>query len=298
MVIDRTLLVGSPRARLLTRMKREARAAGFGDVRRVHLIVSIDRLLVRLSRTATSGSWVVKGGFANQLRRPTEARFTEDIDLRIDSAIDTAPELLAQAFADPVEDLFSFEAASAPVAIQGPPGGGLRFVVVARVAGAELVRFKVDVSALDVVVGDFEEHLSDPIMERLGYERSRFPVYPIAQHVAEKLQALTLPRGSQQNTRSRDLVDLVWFAERFGASSSALIDAATATFARRAVHAWPPTIEPAPGAWSTPYTRYVKEMGLRATNTSAGIETVRKWLRPVLVEERDLAWDPDLASWS
>ena len=278
-------------------MKREAQAAGFGDVRRIHLIVAIDRLLVRLSHTAPHGSWVVKGGFANQLRRPTEARFTEDIDLRIDSAIDTAPELLAQAFADPVEDLFAFEAASAPASLQGPPGGGLRFVVVARVVGAELVRFKVDVSAFDVVVGDLEEHLSDPIMERLGYERSRFPVYPVAQHVAEKLHALTLPRD-QENTRSRDLVDLVWFAERFGASSSALTDAATATFAHRADHAWPPSIESAPAAWNAPYARYAKELGLHAANTSAGIETVRRWLGPVLAEERDLTWDPASATWS
>ncbi len=297
MVIDPTLLDGSPRPRLLARMKREATAAGFGDVRRVHLIVAIDRLLVRLSHTAPPGSWVVKGGFANQLRRPTEARFTEDIDLRFAAAIDTAPDLLAQAFADPINDLFSFEIAGETRALEGSPGGGLRFVVVTRLVGTELVRFKVDASAFDVIVGDLEEHMSDPIMERVGYERSRFPVYPVAQHVAEKLHALTLPRD-RENTRTRDLVDLVWFAERFGASSSSLIDAATATFDRRAVHDWPPTVEPAPAAWNAPYARYVKELGLRATTAAAGIETVRKWLRPVLAGERGLTWDPATETWS
>ena len=69
--------------------------------------------------------------------------------------------------------------------MEGPPGGGRRFVVVARLAGTELVRFKVDVSAADIVVGDFESYFSDPVLERLGFRRSRFPVYPVNQHVAE-----------------------------------------------------------------------------------------------------------------
>lgn len=296
-MIDQSLLEGDSRARLLTRMKREARAAGFGDVRRIHLIVAIDRLLARLSHSALPGSWVVKGGFANQLRRPTEARFTEDVDLRIDSAIETAPELLAEAFADRVEDLFSFEAASAPTSLQGPPGGGLRFVVVARAGGTELVRFKVDVSAFDVVVGDLEQHLSDPVLERLGYERSCFPVYPVAQHIAEKIHALTLPRD-QENSRSRDLVDLVWFAERFTSTSDAIIDAATATFARRADHPWPPVIEAAPEAWDRTYDRYSKELRLRATNTALAVDAVRRWLHPVFAAEHGLTWDPATSTWS
>lgn len=107
-----------------------------------------------------------------------------------------------------------YEVAAAPAPLEGPPGGGLRFVVVTRLAGTELVRFKVDVSAADVVVGELESHLSDPILERLGFRRSRFPVYPIEQHVAKKLRALKLPRDAE-NTRVRDLVDLAWFIRHF-----------------------------------------------------------------------------------
>jgi hypothetical protein len=119
---------------------------------------------------------VVKGGYANQLRRPEDARFTEDLDLRIDAAIETAPELLASGFAVDLGDDFRYEVATSPAPLEGPPGGGLRFVVIARLAGTEIVRFKVDVSAADVVVGDFESYFSDPVLERLGFRRSRFPV--------------------------------------------------------------------------------------------------------------------------
>ena len=151
-------------------------------------MVAIDRLLARLL-AAAPGRWVVKGGYANQLRRPNDARFTEDLDLKIDAAIETAPELLASGFATDLADDFSYEVALSPAPLEGPRGGGLRFVVIARLAGTELVRFKVDVSAADVVVGEFESYYSDPVLERLGFRRSRFPVNPINQHVAEKLHA-------------------------------------------------------------------------------------------------------------
>lgn len=105
--------------------------------RRIQLVVAIDRLLVRLLEAAP-GRWAVKGGYTNQLRRPDDARFTEDLDLRIDAAIETAPELLASGFAVDLADDFSYEVAASPATLDGPPGGSLRFVVVARLGGTEL----------------------------------------------------------------------------------------------------------------------------------------------------------------
>lgn len=214
-------------------MGNAARDAGV-VARRMHLVVAIDRLLVRLL-AAAPGRWVVKGGYANQLRRPDDARFTEDLDLKIDAAMEKAPELLASGFAVDLADDFSYEVAAPPASLEGPPGGGLRFVVVARLGGTEFVRFKVDVTAADVVVAELDSYLSDPVLERLGFRRSRFPVYPINQHVAEKLHALTLPRDVE-NTRARDLVDLAWFIRHFTFRSDALAEACVATFERRATH--------------------------------------------------------------
>lgn len=166
-------------------------------------------------------------------RRPV----TEDLDLRIEAAIETAHELLASGFAVDLGDDFSDEVATSPAPLDGPPGGGLRFVVIARVAGTEFVRFKVDVSAADVVVGDFESYFSDPVIERLGFRRSWLPVHPVNQHFAEKLHALTLPRDVE-NTRARYLVDLVWFVRHHTFRSEALAIACIATFERRATHPW------------------------------------------------------------
>lgn len=264
--------------------------------RRIHLVVAIDRLLVRL-RVAAQGRWVVKGGYANQLRRPDDARFTEDLDLKIDAAIDTAPELLAAGFAVDVGDDFSYEVAASPSPLEGPPGGGLRFVVVTRLAGTELVRFKVDVSAADVVVGEFESYFSDPVLERLGFRRSRFPVYPINQHVAEKLHALTLPRDVE-NTRARDLVDLAWFMRHFTFRSEGLAIACIATFERRATHSWPPVIAVPPESWARPYAAWKAELDLADPTPAAAAASIRRLLEPVYFGVAGMQWDPAHQAWT
>jgi predicted nucleotidyltransferase component of viral defense system len=275
-------------------MTNAARDAGF-VARRIHLVVAIDRLLARLLEAAPE-QWVVKGGYANQLRRPDEARFTEDLDLKIDAAIEMAPELLASGFAVDLSDDFSYEVASSPTSLEGPPGGGLRFVVVARLAGTELVRFKVDVSAADVVVGDFESCFSDPIVERLGFPRSRFPVYPVNQHFAEKLHALTLPRDVE-NTRARDLVDLAWFVRHYSFRSEALAVACIATFERRATHQWPPVIDVPPDSWTRAYGVWRAELDLAEPTPAAAASALRSFLEPVYFGVAGLSWDPAAQEW-
>jgi hypothetical protein len=282
------------RASLIVRMSNAAREAGVVP-RRIHLVVAIDRLLVRLLQAAP-GQWVVKGGYANQLRRPDDARFTEDLDLRIGAAIETAPELLASGFAVDLGDDFSYDVASSPAPLAGPPGGGLRFVAIARLAGTEIVRFKVDVSAADVVVGDIESYLSDPVLEQLGFRRSRFPIYPINQHVAEKLHALTLPRDVE-NTRARDLVDLIWFTRHFTFRSETLAIACIATFERRATHLWPPVIDIPPESWARPYGVWRAELDLDEPTAAAAAAALRSFLVPVYLGEAGRAWDPTAQEW-
>lgn len=270
-------------------MSNVAREAGVVP-RRIHLVVALDRLLIRLLQAAP-GRWVVKGGYANHLRRPDDARFTEDLDLKIGAAIETAPEFLASGFAVDLGDDFSYEVAMSPAPLESPPGGGLRFVVVARLAGIELVRFKVDVSSADVVVGELESYLSAPVVERLGFRRSRFPVYPVNQHFAEKLHALTLPRDVE-NTRARDLVDLVWFVRHFTFRSEALAIACSATFERRATHAWPPVIDVPPDSWTRPYGVWRAELDLAEPTPAAAASALRSFLVPVCLDIAGRSWDP------
>ena len=277
-------------------MGNEARMAGVPP-RRVHLVVSIDRLLARLLDATPAGSWVVKGGYANQLRRPAQARFTEDLDLVIGAEVDRAPTLLAAAFACDLGDGFAFESTAVGRPLGGPPGGGLRFAVLARLGGSSLDQFKVDVSGADVPVAEVEECVSDPVVDRLGFPRSRIPVLPVSFQVAEKIHALTLPRG-KENSRARDLVDLVWFVERFAFRSDTLIESGRATFERRATHSWPPAIPLMPASWTRPYDRWRGELTLGPVTPRAARELLIEFFRPVFEDRARLAWDPGTQKWS
>ncbi len=87
MTDDRTSLLGQ-RASLRARMRNVAASVpGTNPARRVQLTRAIDRYLARLLATTQWGWWVLKGGHANQLRAPSEARFTQDVDLKLDAPL-------------------------------------------------------------------------------------------------------------------------------------------------------------------------------------------------------------------
>ena len=286
MTHDMAALLGQ-RASLLARMRNVAKTTpGSDPARRVQLTMAMDRFLARMLATTEWGSWVLRGGYANQLRAPAEARFTQDIDLRIDAPLDQAQTILATAASTDLSDLFSYEL-GAPKPLIGPPGGGLRFPVQTLIAGSAFVNFGADVNSKDAVVGNLERHPSDPIVVKLGSPQSHFPVYPIAQQFAEKLHAFTRPRD-QENTRVRDLADMIWFMERYTFASDALIAAGEATFERRAEHPWPAPIPTVPDSWARPYAVLRKEMGVVPGTPGAARDALAGFLEPVLAGRRGL----------
>jgi hypothetical protein len=138
------------RQQLLERLKNEARRQGV-DPRRLQQRVAFERLLARL---AASGDWLLKGGFALELRYGWRNRPTKDIDLRTAWEPEEALARLREAVAGPPpdNDRFRFELRETTVDLQGAPGGGLRVRVVARVAGVAFATFAVDLASGDAVV--------------------------------------------------------------------------------------------------------------------------------------------------
>lgn len=134
------------------------------------------------------------------------------------------------------------------------------------------------------------------VLERLGFRRSRFPVYPINQHAAEKLHALTLPRDAE-NTRARDLVDLAWFIRHFTFRSEALAIACIATFERRATHSWPPVIDAPPESWTRPYGVWRAELDLAQPTAAVAVSALRAFFEPVYFGIVGMSWDPIAQRW-
>lgn len=129
--------------RLLDRARREGR-----DVQRLRTQVAFERFLTRLF--LAEPEWVLKGGYALEVRLQDRARSTLDLDLNAlgsQSLLDT----LQAAVRTPVPDHFEYTVRAQQAGLQGPPEGGQRFHVEARLAGRPFSRFHVDVGLGDVL---------------------------------------------------------------------------------------------------------------------------------------------------
>lgn len=121
-------------------------AAGDGArVARDRKRIAFDRLLARLDATAPD-QWLLKGGFALELRLRDRARATKDVDLEWRTDEDELLDALIDAVEHDPGDYFAFE-----VARTGPPperlGGTHRFHVSVSLAGRPFEqRFALDVA--------------------------------------------------------------------------------------------------------------------------------------------------------
>src|SRR5579864_4514680 len=96
------------RAQLLARLRNQAQAANVA-AQRLQQRVAFERFLARLG---PSGEWVLKGGFALELRYGWGSRPTRDIDLRVGADLDASLVHLRTAIAESAgADHFRFDLA-------------------------------------------------------------------------------------------------------------------------------------------------------------------------------------------
>jgi hypothetical protein len=93
---------------------------------------------------------------------------------------------------------------------------------------------------------------------------------------AEKLHAYTLPRVGRENTRVKDLVDMVLLIERTTLDVARLPTAIQETFQRRKTHGVPPSLAVPPASWSKPFSEMATECGF-ASNIDGQFEVVAKF---------------------
>ncbi|HET6949432.1 MAG TPA: nucleotidyl transferase AbiEii/AbiGii toxin family protein [Acidimicrobiales bacterium] len=166
-----------------------------------------DRLLERLY-TIDDG-WIVKGAAA-LLARDLGMRATVDVDVYRAHAREVAEAELREAAGSDIGDWFRFEiGAGRPV---GDGDAGVRLPTTAYVGPTEWAKFHIDLVGSDLrMTGEPEPtppltRVAMPDVEQHGYR-----VYPLVDHIADKVVATFLLYGEQQrpSTRYKDLVDLV-----------------------------------------------------------------------------------------
>lgn len=217
----------SVRARLLN----VAKATGT-DFNLVLVRFALERLLFRLSTSAHSDSFVLKGALLFTLWYDLPHRATRDADLLGFGPSDTGS--MASVFRDiasvAADDGIVFDPASVRVGVirKDAGYGGVRVTLNGKLANARCVA-QVDVGFGDAVTPGPTDAVYPVLLDDLPAPRLRtYPVYTV---VAEKLHAIVVL--GMVNSRLKDYLDLVVIMERVALDEPTLALAIAATFQRR-----------------------------------------------------------------
>jgi hypothetical protein len=232
----------------------------------------IERLLARLFRDPDP-PWLLKGGFAMDLRFRPQARTTKDVDLAVSLGTTEADTELAALLRDRLQDAvdhdfkdyLTFRIGEPKQELTNAPKGGARYPCEAVLVGKVYARFHIDVGCGDARVGEPDCLVGDDLLSFAGIGPVAVLAIPRPQQFAEKIHAYTFPWVGRRNTRTKDLVDLVLLIERGPPPPDDIQQALEATFTTRGTHPLPTDLPPPPKEWATEFVGMAREAGLSTT---------------------------------
>jgi predicted nucleotidyltransferase component of viral defense system len=240
--------------------------------------VVFERIVVRLE-TAEPGCWVVKGGMALEVRLRDEARLTKDLDLGLRGSETDAEDLrerLMDALAtDPDEDRFVMTVGSAKRCTEDGAGHATwRIPVSADLAGRQFGRIKIDVSPRERELYATDVVVLPTALGFAGIDAREIEIIDVHRHAAEKLHAMQKDFGDRENTRLRDLVDVVLLSEHRLLDSDKLESAVRQVWTERE-NSDPPDRPPEfPASWPGRYEEEAANLGLETLSFRDAVSVI------------------------
>ena len=258
--------------------------------------VAFDRLLARLLAVA-SRQWLLKGGFALDLRLTKRARSTKDIDIEWRAGEEALLDALLDAASHDADDFFAFAIERAGVP-EDRLGGSHRFRVSASLAGRPFEAFLLDVGFRADNAPATETLRTENLLSFAGIDSVEVEVVSLELQVAEKLHAYTRTyEGKRTSTRAKDLVDLALISELSPLDAAALHREIDTIFALRGTHPTPKALPSPPTEWATPFRRLAKEVGV-PEELAAGHRDAAALIDPILNGEVNAGqWDIAQRCW-
>ena len=278
----------SLRMALEQRLLNQSRESGV-SLDRLRRRVVFERVVARL-QAAEPGRWVLKGGMALEVRLRDDARLTKDVDLGLRGEVSERSELherLVEALAaDPFVDRFVLTAG--PVTRLMEDGGGhvtWRSKVAAHLAGKLFGGVQLDVSPRN---HELEETDTVPLPNSLafaGIEAPMIEIIDVNRHAAEKCHAMLKDFGDRENTRVRDLVDLVILCQHELLDTAALSIAVRQVWLERDRVAPPTALPHFPASWPERYEQLAADHDLVVATFPAGLAVVAALWADLFTEE-------------
>lgn len=259
---------------------------------RLRKMVAFERLLARLI-SGKEQVWILKGGFALELRLGVKARTTNDLDLL--AAIPLTPERMHQAITEAalteLGDAFQFEVRQATTV------NPARFTVLALLDGRNFETFHLDVGTGDPIIGALEYLTTPNLLAFADIPPVRVPCYPLTQQLAEKVHAYTLTYKSGEITRVKDWVDILLIAQTGKLSATRLADSLKATFDARQTHSLPEKIPLPPSSWARTFKKLAGEVQLGFDTLEEASAAVSQFLDLLLSGQAHGHWNPSSWKW-
>lgn len=266
-----------------------------GSISRLRKQVVFERFLRRLEAVAPD-RWLLKGGFALELRLAQRARATKDIDVDWDLNEDEVTEALLQAARLDLGDFFEFRLVKTAAA----PDRAMpreRWQATARLAGRTFEQVTIDVSCAVVPLLDPERIAAPALLAFADLRPATIPAAALEQHLAEKVHAYTRRyAGDRASSRVKDLVDIALISEIASFRATRLRDAIERLFSLRAAHDIPDKLPPPPPSWAVPYAELARDVGLEP-DLSLTVASIAAFLDPVLSHSTTGRWDPAARVW-
>jgi Nucleotidyl transferase AbiEii toxin, Type IV TA system len=289
---------GSPGAfrRALTDRLRAIAAESRWALPQLQRQFAYDRLLERLY-TVDDG-WIVKGAAA-LLARDLGVRATIDVDVYRARAREVAEAELREAAGHDIGDWFRFEiGAGRPV---GDGDAGVRLPTTASIGPTPWATFLVDLVGSDLrLTGEPESTppltpVVMPDVEQHGYR-----VYPLVDHIADKVVATFQLYGEQRrpSTRYKDLVDLVSIATGASVAAGPQLTALASEAERRGI-VLPTRFDiPDRALWERGYAAEAERSLLQLGRTlTEAVAIAGAFIDPLLDRTATGTWDPNTGRW-
>ncbi len=228
------------------------------------------------------------GGMALEIRLGDRARSTRDLDLALrDAGQDgsVVRELLIECLAaDPDDDGFDFRVGP-PRVISADEAGrlGWRFAVEARLGGTTYASVRLDVVSRADEIAMTRRVALPGILGFAGLPRHDVEIVDPEQHFAEKIHALTRSYGDRENSRVRDLSDLVLLIEDGVTATPRLLAIVAHVFDERASHGLPNELPDPPSAWRESYPATARGMDVSAATLDEPMTLVRAFWTSIMI---------------
>jgi len=254
-------------------------------------LVAFDRLLARIF-TNQDNSFALKGGYSLELRLG-KSRTTKDVDLILQNPVllkqtgsaigEELKALLQEKLDQHIEDFFSFRLGKA-TEITIATLGGYRIKATALLGGTFFDEFHLDIAIAETDPSPLEELTGESWLEFAGIDAAKPLAIPQELQFAEKLHAYTHIREGRENTREKDLIDMVILVQR-GIDPIETAKRMQAVFAARSTHALPEELNPPPQSWGNIFAKHAEELDYPGTLEDA-YQTVKRFFSDELLNTK------------